>query len=282
MKPLYQYSDYRSYIKELLALRKQKGLPASNRWFAEQAGIHSSSWLTDLLKGRKGMSLTIAANISLLCRHSILEAKYFSALVLFNQAGSNEERNELYREMTRIRQLKDTEILTTEQYDYYAVWYHSVVRSLIGMHGFNGDYKKLAGMVSPAITPSQARKSVELVKRLGLVMVNPQGGYELNTRSVTSGDHEKSLAVVNFQQETMRLAQEAIDRHPKEMRDIFTVTMGISEKNFSEIKQIMDDARKKIVTLAKNETVADRVYQLNVQLFPLSEVRKKKDGKNEA
>lgn len=85
------------------------------------------------------------------------------------------------------------------------------------------------------------------------------------------------LAVSNFHPETMRLAQEAIDRYRHPERNIAGMTLGISEKSYEKIQALLIETRKKIVEIANNDETADRVYQVNFQTFPLS--RKKNSPK---
>ena len=277
MKPLTNYTDFRAYLKDWIDERKSMGLPGSNRWFAMKMGINSTSWLTSVAKGSKGLSKATANKLSEILRHSPIEARYFEALVNFNQARAINERNNYYQELIALQKLKDVHTVKANQYDLYSTWYNSAVRSLIGMHAFKdaaGDYERLAGMVSPPITASQARKSVQLLEKLGLIKATENGTFELTSSAITTGENIRSLAVANFQQETMRLAQEAMDRYPRDERYIGTATVGVSETAFGRIKQVLIDTSNKIAEIANADADADRVYQVNLQAFPLSKANK--------
>lgn len=273
MKPLTNYTDFRSYLKDWIDERKSLGLPGSNRWFAMKMGINSTSWLTSVAKGSKGLSKATANKLSEILKHSPIEARYFETLVCFNQARTIEERNNYYKELIALQKLRDVHTVKANQYDLYSTWYNSAVRSLIGMHLFKataGDYERLAAMVSPPITASQARKSVQLLEKLGLVKAAENGTFELTSSAITTGENIRSLAVANFQQETMRLAQEAMDRYPRDERYIGTATVGVSAAAFKRIKQILIDTSDKVAEIANADADADRVYQVNLQAFPLS------------
>jgi len=270
MKPLSSYMDYRSYLADWIADRKDNGMPASNRWFAQKMHINSASWLTDVLRGTKGLSKATANRVSGVLRHSPADSRHFETLVAYNQARTLGERNAYYEELLAIRRIKDPKVVSPGQYEYYASWYHSAVRSLIGVLRFTGDFERLAKSVSPRISPRQARRSVELLETLGLVRRDPDGAYRLDSSAITTGDYEKSLAISNFQQETMRLAQEALDRYPRNVRDISTVTLGVSEKSLEEIRRLAAEFRRRVTELANTDMEADRVYQVNIQVFPLS------------
>ncbi|MDD5673506.1 MAG: TIGR02147 family protein [Chitinivibrionales bacterium] len=278
MKPLVTYTDYRTYLSDLVDNRKAQGIPASNRWFAQRMGINSTSWLTMVVKGRIGLSKVTANKLSEILRHSPNETRYFETLVFFNQARATEDRNRYYQELCALAKSKEARLVSKEQYDFYTEWYHSAVRSIIGMHGFTGDFKKLAGLVVPAITPAQARKSVELLESLKLIFKNKIGGYEIADVAITTGEEVQSLAWANFQQETMRLALEARDRFPRDKRYLGTQTVGVSAETFKAIRQLIIDTKNKIAEMAHADQSADRVYQINFQAFPLSEPPKSKES----
>jgi uncharacterized protein (TIGR02147 family) len=270
MKPLTHYTDYRIYLRDWVDHRKVSNLPISNRWFAQKMGVNSSSWLTALLNGTKNLSRESANKLSTLLKHSAFETRFFETLIFFNQARTLPERNRFYDELSLLQKSREARLVSADQYDYYTAWYHSAVRSLIGMYRFSGDYQWLANMVVPAISVSQARKSVQLLERLALVRRNEQRWYELTDQRLGSGENVRSLAITNFQTETMRLAQEALDRFSLDERNISTVTVGVSAKGASTIREILADARRRIVEVANGEAAADRVMQLNMQFFPLS------------
>lgn len=279
MKTLTNYTDFRAYLKDWISQRKEQGLPGSNRWFALKMGINSTSWLTSILKGLKGISKESTNKLSQILKHSPIESRYFETLVFFNQARTVKDRNFYYNELTTLQRLKEVRQITENQYDLYSVWYHTAVRSLIGMYSYKStdkDYELLASMISPQITSSQARKSVKLLENLGLVKTNEQNIFELISSAITSGENIQSLAVANFQQETIRLAQEALDRYKQEERYIGTTTVGVSENAFSQIKRLLIETSDKIAEIANADTLSDRVYQINLQAFPLS-VKGKKD-----
>jgi len=279
MKPVLYYTDYRAYLRDWREERRRLKLPATNRWIAGRMGINSSSWFTDVKNGKKGLSKVTANQLSKVLKHNEREARYFEALVFFNQARTNEERGYYYAEMLALQKGAKVQVLEQEQFEFYSTWYHSVIRSLLGMHPDKQSPKEIAGMVYPPITLSQARKSIDLLAHLGLIQQNNEGVYEPASGAISTGRHTKNLAVEKFQLECMRLAQEALNRFPPENRDISTLTIGISQPTIRKVKDILSEARKKIMDVANNDPLADSVYQVNVQVFPMSKLQDKAGGK---
>jgi uncharacterized protein (TIGR02147 family) len=273
MKPLLQYIDFRSYLADWINDRKSQGLPGSNRWFALKMEINSTSWLTSVLKGKKGLSKESANRLSQVLKHSPVEARYFELLVQFNLARTVQERTSLYAELLALQKVSDVRTVESSQYDYYTAWYHTAVRSIIGMYAFtdcDDDHEAIASMVIPPITAAQARKSIKLLIRLGMVAIDNKALLSVTSPAVASGEAVTSLAIDNYQQETMRLAQESMDRVAPKERYIGTVTVGISEKAIDQIRHVLIDTSNRIAEIANADTGSDRVYQVNFQFFPMS------------
>lgn len=126
-------------------------------------------------------------------------------------------------------------------------------------------------MLSPPVSAREARQSVALLVKLGLVARAPDGYLVVTSTHITTGEKWHSLAVRNFQNETLRLAQEALTRHPREVRDISTVTVGISRSQLPMLRERIAEFRQSIMRMAEENQNPDDIYQLNVQLYPLTD-----------
>lgn len=69
----------------------------------------------------------------------------------------------------------------------------------------------------------------------------------------------------------MQLAQESVDRHTSQERDISAVTVGLSASAYAVARQEIALLRKRLLALSEQDTQVDKVYQCNFQLFPLSQ-----------
>jgi uncharacterized protein (TIGR02147 family) len=200
----------------------------------------------------------------------------------FSQAEEPEQRAALFEKMneikTRGRSYTDAQRLRKDQYEYYSTWYHSVIRSLIGMYEFSGDFKWLSQMIRPPITVKQARDSVFLLKNLGLIQVGEDGVYKVTNQSITSGKEIELLAIRKFYFDCADLAKKAIDDYPKNVRCIKGLTMGVSTEAYKLICDEIELFTTRLVNIVKADKNSDRTYQLNMHLFPTSDYKVKSKG----
>jgi uncharacterized protein (TIGR02147 family) len=156
------------------------------------------------------------------------------------------------------------------QYDFYTKWYHNTIRELVAIVDFKDDFKKLARMVKPSISPKQARQSVALLLQLGLIE-KKQGRYVQSNRAITTGDEVYSLAVQNFHVQNLVMAADAVSICPVEERDVSSLVVGLSPKGFKTVKEEIRQFRKRLVDIVDLDEAAERVYTINFQLLPSSE-----------
>lgn len=269
MKPVFEYFDYRDYLKDFYEERKAIHSFFSYRYFGNKVGVDPSYLLKVLLKNRHLSEKSVPKVISF-CGLSGAEAEYFHTLVYFIKAKTQRESRLHFEKLLSIRNV-NSRLLEDWQYEYFCTWYHPVVRSILEYFDFKGDYALLGKQLSPPISAKEARASVELLKALDLISCDENGRYHLTDNAVTTGEQWHSLAISAFQEQTIRLSQESLERHDRSLRDISTITMNINSENFEEIRNRITEFRHSIIAYAGECNDPDRTYQLNIQLFPLTE-----------
>jgi uncharacterized protein (TIGR02147 family) len=269
MKSIYQYTNYRTFLKDFYE-EKKSGDGFTYRDFSKIAGVNSSSWLLHLIKGIKNLSNESIIKISKALGLSASEGDYFELIVHFTQAKDNDTKDFFYRKMLACKKNLNISQLSEEHYDYYTKWYHPVVRSLVSKVAFGNDYGLLAARLVPRITAREAKSSVALLAKLGLIIKDDGGNWVAAEPILSTGDEVMSLNIVNYHQQVSRLAENAFDRSAREERDISALTLGISMETFNLIKSRLQSFRKEIMAIVKGSENPDRVFQLNLQFFPVS------------
>jgi uncharacterized protein (TIGR02147 family) len=275
MTCVFEYYDYRKYLADCYKEKKALSSGFSYTVFSKMAKFANKGFIHNVIHGTKNLSKQSVYKLSRALRHTKSEAEYFENLVFFNQATEREERNHFYENLVSVRSRNPRAVarlrLTREQYEYYSEWYHSAVRSIIGMIRFTGDYAQLAQAVYPAILPKQAKKSVALLVKLGLIRKGKNGVYELTQSHITTGEEILDLAVLNFHRKATELAGGAMDKLPKDERNITGITLGTSGKAYNEICEAGREFRQRVVDIVDaDKEKTDRVYRLNIHLFPMS------------
>ncbi|MDO5576111.1 MAG: TIGR02147 family protein [Fibrobacter sp.] len=271
MKTIYAYVDYRLFLKDYYEEKKKKCSFFSYRYFSQKAGINSPNFLKLVIEADRNLTaLTIDRFITAL-NFDEKEASYFRHLVLFNQAKTAAEKQRHYKVMLTMMHAVKEQSLTALQHEYFNYWFVPVIRELVSLYNFNGDYKELASMLIPQITVREAKFAVNLLIRIGMIKKNDDGTYCQTAAAIKSDSSIGRMAVRAFNREMLVKAESAIDNLSIDERQIFGVTVGISEECYNLLATEMTAFRDRVVAIVNADRCSSRVYQMNLQLFPLSQ-----------
>jgi uncharacterized protein (TIGR02147 family) len=263
-------------MRDLYKERKAEDSHFSYRYIAQKAGFSSAGFFTKILQGTSNISPAFIFRFAEVFKLTKVQTDYFELLVLFNQATLNSEKRHYFEKIVAMRKSR-VKTLDPVQFELFNKWYYVAIRELLDVHLFSDDYKELAKKVYPPIKPSEAKEAIATLEKLGLIKRDPNGYFKRLDAIVSSGDEWESLVIQKYQSETMELAREALYSVPKPQRDISTLTLSISEAGLSRMKEKIRECRRELLEIAKADESADRVYQLNLQLFPLSAYKNGKD-----
>lgn len=270
MISVFDYIDYREFLKAFCEEKRRTTDYFSYRWLSKRAGLNSTGFLTLVLNGRKNITPLLARSIAAALKFDRKAKNFFVYLVQYNQAGSPDEKIYFFDELLRIRP-PESKALSSSQSGYYGSWFHGAIRELVTFAGFDGDFGKLAGQLYPRIKTSEVKESVELLERLLMIRKKKDGGYEQTDPLLTSdGAAIDQLVIRQYQSKVIELALNALHEVHKENRDISTITLSVDKENFERIRRRTEQYRAEILSIARSCASPDRVYQLNIQLFPLS------------
>ena len=271
---IFDYLDYREFLRDFYLEQKRKHSYFTFRFIAQKTDIDPAH-IARVFQLKRHLSEKSLSSFIHLCKFGEEEKKYFDRLVAFNTARTERQARQAFEALLSLSGVK-TNVLKPDQYVFYTKWYYTAVRALIAMRSFKiKDSAAIARMLSPPVSVKEAREALQLLLKLGIVYADPDGILHSSDIHITSGKKWRSLAVKTFQAETIRLAGESLDRHPKEVRDISTVTIGIKRDRMVEMRERIADFRKSIMHLAEEDQEPDDVFQLNIQLFPLTDTGKK-------
>jgi uncharacterized protein (TIGR02147 family) len=267
-KSIFEYLDYREYLKEHYDASKQQFPFFSFRYIATKTGLDASFYVKVLQK-QLHLSLKSLPIVIDFLGLKKKEGEYFALLVRFGRSRHSDEMKLYFEKIIKSREMLASP-LDADKYEYFSTWYYVAVRELLNYYRFDGDYKTLGTKLNPPISDAKAKKAIDLLVRLGLVKKGENNHFELTDRFVTTGESWNSLAIENFQKQMLLMAEESIARLPKQDRETSTVTVSTSWKCFLAMKARLSEVRKELLEMARIDNDPDGVFQINFQIFPLT------------
>jgi uncharacterized protein (TIGR02147 family) len=235
------------------------------------AGFTSPVFIKLVIEDKSNLRVSSIGKLSKAMGLVKTERFFFENLVMFNQAKNIDEKMKYLEKLKKTTSTIKSYTLTDEHFEYFSRWYHAVVKELLNSMEFKGDCAGLAAMIHPPIKVSEVEQSILLLKRLGLAEEDENGSLKITLQFLsTSGISMQALAVKNVQRKMAQLAADAIDSVPADQRDISGVSIGISQEGFFKAQEELAWCRQRLLEIAALDKQSDRVYRVNLHLFPLS------------
>lgn len=270
MKSIFSYIDYRLFLRDYYRDQKKNSRFFSYRYFSKKAGINSPNFLKQIIESKRNLtSLTLDKFITAL-KLTEKESLFFRHLVLFNQGKTVQDKQQHYAVMLSMMHSVKEQQLTALQHEYFTHWFIPAIREIVSLYDFKDDYKKLAAAVHPPISVREARFAVKLLLKLGMIEQTEDGTFRQTSAAILSNSKVARMAVRSFNREMLRKAEFALDNIPVEEREIYGVTIGASKECYDVLTAEMAAFRDRIVSIVNADTNSNRVYQMHLQLFPLS------------
>lgn len=275
MKSIFEYDDYRAYLRDFYVFVKARNSKFSYRVFARIGGFRSGNILKIVMDGKINIRPETAEKFCKALGLDSEEGSFFKNLVLFNQAATSEERSRHSRELLRSRTFRRLYPLSEAQYRYFDLWYYPVIRGLVALPDFQEDSDWVASQVCPPISPAEAGKALSELIQIGLLSRDETGRLRQANPTVTTSNAISSSSLANYHREMMKRAAESIDRFPREKRDLSALTLAVSKESVGAIKELAEKFRRDILEVVGKTGANDSIYQLNLYLFPVTRVREK-------
>jgi len=267
---VYQYLDYRRFLRDAHEVRKKSAGKYSFRYFAEKAGVGSPSYLKAVMDGKRNLTPDTARGFARALGLNKQQTRYFVALVAMNQAKTTRDRTFYFEELSSIPKFRETRQLERNQYEYYTRWYCVVIRELAARDDFREDPQWIAGQVRPAITPRQAEEALGLLQALNLLKRDEAGRLVQADPLLTTGPELHSLATRSFHREMLYRAAAALDEVPLEEREVGGVTVRLGKEQVQLLKRRLFEIRQEVLGLEGKGEGKEAVYHYAFQLFPVS------------
>jgi uncharacterized protein (TIGR02147 family) len=269
MKSIYDYLDYREYLKYLFEEKKKEHSFYSYRLFSMKAGFKSPNFLKLVIDGQRNLTKESVFKFVKAFNLNKRESDYFENLVFLNQSKTIDEKNSYLVRLMHLRVKSDPKKIEESEYEYYSNWYNPVIRELVTAIDFRDDFKKLGASVIPCISAADAKRSVELLIKLKMIEKKKISYYKTSI-SLTTGPQVRSVAIANYHKAMMKLAADSIERFSADTRDITSLTMAVSDTTYNIIIEKLQALRREMLDMAEADQKTDKVVQLNLQLFPLT------------
>ncbi len=267
---LFDYDDYRRFLQDYFDEQKKLRAVFSHRFFAAKAGFSSSSYCLNVIRGRFNLTEKSIAKMTKAMGLNNSQSRYFAALVEYNQAKRIEERENAWEEIVQIRSKNEFVHVSRDQKDFFSKWYYPVLRELVCHPDFDGDMRRLSRTIVPNVSTEEARSAVRNLERWKLIEKDLDGKFHCTSLMLDA----KNVSPMDLRQIRREYVQQAIgsveSKKPNERFAAFT-TLAMSEKSYDYAVKVLEEARQKIMAKASDDPSVEKIYEMMIVAYPMSE-----------
>lgn len=268
---VYAYSDFRVYLSDWFEAEKARRGKYTKADVSRALGLPNTRNYFSAVLGGKELSDTFLERMVALLALPNDEAKYFRALVRFQQANTPEEREEALERLVVLNR-SPRRVLEPDRMEYFRHWWHGAIRALLDTGDYGDEPDRIAKSLVPSITPGQARDSLALLAGLGLIRRRGKGPWKPTDQAVSTPDNLRDELVLGLQMEQLDLVRKSLLRRKAPRRMVATNIVSVSADGFRHLLERMEKTRSELRSIVHKDSLpAERVCQVVLALVPLTE-----------
>lgn len=273
------YTDFRQFLRDFYDykthLHKNSFSSYSYKTFSAAADIRSPNYLKLIIDGERNLSPATARKFAKAMGLDKEGSDEFLLLVAYGQALDPLERNRHLKTLSEFRmkrRIKSGEI-KSEKNSNTPRWVSWVLHALADQKNADFSIEGLRDLLSGKVSSDDIRRSLQQLFDSNSLQLDQQTGRVKKGLTPPNQEEISAEMIRKIQAELMYLGMEALLNDKAQDREIGTLTVCLTEGEFEKLKFDLRHMRKRVLKDAltqREQTPGDRVYQLNIQLFPLT------------
>lgn len=260
-QPSSENADFRIWLQQQFTARCKRNPRYSLRAFAQLIKMDASS-VSQIFAGKRKASTKVITNVC-----DIL--------------GANPKQRELFYRKAKSKfksfnggESFSYELLSQDAFSVISDWYHFAILELINVDGFQARAAWVAKALN--ITTVEAQIALERLERLNLIRQENAGWVRTNILLTNFSPGITSSAHKHMQRQILQMALDSIDTTDASEKDITGMTMAIDVEKLPAARKLITKFRRDLSSFLEDGPQT-RVYQLGIQLYPLSKKIKSKE-----
>lgn len=264
---IFNYLNPISYLEDQLKLSKSKNITIQD--WTKAMSLKSPSLIVDILSSKKKIQVKHVEVFNKVLKLTSSEREFFTYLILFHNAKENDEKYTFKKLMTDViiaDESKD-EKLDEIKGNQLSSWIDYALISFYMADTNHTSKEELLSLFKFDVTQNQIDQSLDKLLKLN-ILEDTGSGFIVHAHNISTKNDVSILGSREYYKEVADLSKEAIEI-PLDEREFQCFALSIDEENLKELKEEFRFFKKKLIYLA-GEDKRDRLYQFNLQMFPLT------------
>ncbi len=277
---LSEYVDYRKYLAAFYDFKvfETKGRLRSYSYsdFSTAADIKSPNYLKLIIEGKRNLSHDMTRKFSRALKHSRSQAKEFDLLVQYCQEKDPLQRTRHLKELSEYRAKRSIQagLISKKTWDQVSSWLVWVLYAMVEQRGANFQPSELRKLLRGQVNEAQIQQALASLVSSGDIEIDENGVAKKTGTGLSGLDNVPAELVRKIQSELIYLGLESLHKYTPQDREVGGFTMAMTEKEYEMVRFELRKLRKQLqkdISMNREQRPGDRVYQVNIQLFPVTD-----------
>jgi len=244
--------------------RYAKNPSYSYRAFARDIGV-SRSQLSEILKGRCGLSFTSSKKVAEKLKMTDEELAYFFALSERQFARNNSKKGRAENHIATAVHRSNTVTIDLDSFRVISDWHHFAILELSLLDSFKFDIEWMAQKLGCEV--AKIEEAVERLVRMGMAKI--EDGRFQTSDAMHVGDQRSSIAIQQFHRQVLDKAVVAIEDQTFDQRYLSSFFIALQEEEVPKAKKMITDFLDKFASTFDGTAGKTQLYSLGLQFFDL-------------
>lgn len=265
---VYDFTNYKQYLAKKIQSDAAKTKGLKNK-IAEHIGCQPS-YLSQVLNGKPHFTLEQALRLSQFLAHQKHESKYFSILIQYARAGTEDLRQFFREQLIELRESRfdlkkrlesSTGVPLEMQHIYYSTWYYAAIHVMLSIPEKQDPHVISQSLHLPLEIVLEA---IEFLEEAGLI-TKTKSGFEFTQRRLHLEGNSTFIQRhhINWRSQALQSVEKNLqtDLH-------YSNVVAIAEDDFQKIKEQFITAIEKARAIIK-PSPEEALYVMTVDVFAL-------------
>ncbi|MGZ3774237.1 MAG: TIGR02147 family protein [Pseudobdellovibrionaceae bacterium] len=265
-----QFTDYRSFLVAYVQDMKRTKKNWSCGAWTQTLGLKTTSSITKILNGERDPGPQITERLIRYFKFDTKQAQYFRDLVKLQKIKNDPRLSVLLMEkMGKDHPDSKLRIIDDKSFQVISNWYYLAVREFCRMHSFKEEAEWISEEFLFKVTSREIVTAIKTLLELGLLVRNAKGYLCLAEGRLNTTNDISNEAIKRYHEQMLENAKGAIRIVPPGEREITSTTLVMRSANIEKAKELIRDFKNNFEKLMEEDS-GDRVFQIQIQLFPLT------------
>ena len=265
-----QFTDYRTFLIAHAQDMKRIRPEWSYGSWAKRLGLKATSSITKIIHGEREPGEQITEQLVTYFQFDERDATYFRDLVRLNKIRKDPRLSLLLLEkMSKENPQVAYRFLDDKTFSVISNWYYLPLRELIGNPHFVEDAEWIVKQFRFKLTAREVSQAIDTMLELNLIQRKDDGKLTLAEGRISTNNDVASEGIKRYHEQMLDHAKLSLRNTEVAEREFTASSLSLRIETLEKAKEVIRDFRRHFADLIE-ETAGDTVYQLQIQLFPLT------------